>query len=223
MMGAAHRTGFVKHRLGDAILECRSGRPAGFGQRSPRGVQRQVFGPAGASPKPGRGDPRPATDTTRLPDDSTASAERVERRSNPTASAERCQPPGPPAMEGSLVVETVGARWLDFGPARQPGLLASGGCLQPGEPHGRQQGATDLRLVCGENRRSREKRQGRNERRIGIPGPNVRNEAEAFPRAKAPKSACPVRWTPRRAGSVVNREWTHTQNVDGGASLRRTP
>lgn len=34
--------------------------------------------------------------------------------------------------------------------------------LQPGEPHGRQQGATDLQGVRGASRRSREKRQGRN-------------------------------------------------------------
>lgn len=223
MIGAAHRTGFVKYRLGDAIPECRSGRPAGFGQRCPRGVQRQVFGSADASPDPGRGDPTPVKDTTRLPDDGRASAPQLVKRSTPTAPAAGNQPPGPPAMEGSLVVEQVGARWLDFGPARQPGPSTSSECLQPGEPHGRQQGATDLRLVCGANRRSREKRQGWNEHRIGIPGPNVRDEAEAFREARAWKSACPARWTPRRAGSVVNREWTHTQDVDGGASLRRTP
>lgn len=34
--------------------------------------------------------------------------------------------------------------------------------LQPGEPHGRQQGETDLQGVRGANRRSREKRHGRN-------------------------------------------------------------
>jgi hypothetical protein len=37
--------------------------------------------------------------------------------------------------------------------------------LQPGEPHGRQQGATDLHRKCGASRRSREKRHGRNETR----------------------------------------------------------
>lgn len=40
--------------------------------------------------------------------------------------------------------------------------LAHARGLQPGEPHGRQQGATDLQGVRGANRRSREKRQGRN-------------------------------------------------------------
>ena len=48
------------------------------------------------------------------------------------------------------------------------------GAQKPGEPHDRLQGATNLQTVevsifgsrlCGENRRSREERQGRNERR----------------------------------------------------------
>jgi hypothetical protein len=47
------------------------------------------------------------------------------------------------------------------------------GALKPGEPHDRLQGATNLQTVevsifgsglCGENRRSREERQGRNDR-----------------------------------------------------------
>lgn len=73
-------------------------------------------------------------------------------------------------------------------------------CLQPGEPHGRLQGATDLHRVCGASRRSREKRQGRNESRCGKPGPRARNEAVAVERAQARETTCPVRWTPRLDG-----------------------
>ena len=58
-------------------------------------------------------------------------------------------------------------------------------CLQPGEPYDRLQGATDLHSVCGVSRRSREKRHGRNESRIGISGSTARTEAAAVEKAKA--------------------------------------
>jgi hypothetical protein len=96
-------------------------------------------------------------------------------------------------------------------------------CLQPGEPHDRLQGATDLRRVCGASRRSREKRQGRNESRSGKPGPKASNEAEAIEQAQAQTIACPVRWTPCLAGTVASPEWTHTLDVDGGAIFETNP
>jgi hypothetical protein len=59
-------------------------------------------------------------------------------------------------------------------------------CWKPGEPHGRLQGATDLHCARGANRRSREKRQGRNRTRAW------HARAEGAPRsreaAKAPGS-----------------------------------
>lgn len=222
-MGAAHRTGFGKQRLGVASLERRSGRPDGFGRRCPRGGQRQVFGPAGPSPTSGRGNPRPTTDTTRLPGGSTASAG-LSVRTLPL----RCFGAGArlPYLQrwrarGGRRRAVLGG-WTSVRPDDSPRPNPRG-CLQPGEPHGRQQGATDLRLVCGATRRSRAKRQGRNARRIGSPEPNAHNEVETCPRERSRGRECLVRQAPRRAGSAVSREWTHTQHVDGGAKQRRTP
>jgi hypothetical protein len=96
-------------------------------------------------------------------------------------------------------------------------------CLQPGEPHGRLQGATDLHRVCGASRRSREKRQGRNVSRSGKPGPKARNEAEANEKAQAGPRACPVRWTPCLAGTAASPERTHTLDVDGEAIFETNP
>jgi hypothetical protein len=44
---------------------------------------------------------------------------------------------------------------------------------KPGEPHDRQQGATNLQAVCGVSRRSREERQGRNAFGCGKPEPRA--------------------------------------------------
>jgi hypothetical protein len=96
-------------------------------------------------------------------------------------------------------------------------------CLQPGEPHDRLQGATDLHRVCGASRRSREKRHGRNLSRIGIPGPKARNEVAVVKTAQARLTTCPVRWTPRQAGTAASWERTHTLDVDGGAIFETNP
>jgi hypothetical protein len=115
-------------------------------------------------------------------------------------------------------------RW-DRAPARERGWEGPSVGLQPGEPHGRQQGATNLRRVCGENRRSREKRQGRNERREWHPGAEVSSRSHhgpsGTPLAK-PGGTCQS--SPGELERVAKGwEWTHTPEVDGGASLRRTP
>lgn len=63
---------------------------------------------------------------------------------------------------------------FESGPPSPRAAKSRTGAQKPGEPHDRLQGATDLQAVevsvfgqrlCGENRRSREERQGRNERR----------------------------------------------------------
>jgi hypothetical protein len=95
--------------------------------------------------------------------------------------------------------------------------------LQPGEPYDRLQGATDLHCVCGVIRRSREKRQGRNESRTGMSGSKTHDEAAVVEKAQARSTACPASWTPRLAGTVVSREWTHTMDVDGGAIFETNP
>jgi len=77
--------------------------------------------------------------------------------------------------------------------------------------------------VCGASRRSREKRQGRNESRIGKPGPKARNEAAAARKAKAGSDACPVRWAPPGRGTAASWERTHTSEVDGGAIFETNP
>lgn len=102
----------------------------------------------------------------------------------------------------------------------EPGSMR---CLQPGEPHDRLQGATDLHCVCGASRRSREKRHGRNESWIGIPGPTARNEVAVVAKAQARVTICPVRWTPRQAGTAASPERTHTLDVDGGAIFETNP
>ena len=117
---------------------------------------------------------------------SSASGDRCARGEHPDAGvarpgsgarAPRTPASETPAMESST--DRTSAPQGDWDPAgsqeaRVVGLqqdvhahLAVGpvGVLQPGEPHGRQQGATDLHRKCGASRRSREKRQGRNETR----------------------------------------------------------
>jgi hypothetical protein len=117
---------------------------------------------------------------------------------------------------------------MEIGPTTDTGTACGTGrsgqpCLQPGEPHDRLQGATDLHRVRGASRRSREKRHGRKESRSSKPGPKARSEVAADCRAQARRTACPVRRTPRQAGTTASWDRTRTLDVDGGASLRRTP
>jgi len=117
------------------------------------------------------------------------------------------------------------------------------GCWKPGEPHGRLQGATDLHCARGANRRSREKRQGRNRtrawharaegarkvvtpaRRRGPSGPRQRDGEGATdsgpPQARPGPSACFGKH-PVRSGTAGHWEWTRAADVDGGAIFEIT-
>lgn len=222
-MGAAHRTGFGKQRLGVANLERRSGRPDGFGRRCPRGGQRQVFGPAGPSPTSGRGNPRPTTDTTRLPGGSTASAG-LSVKTLPL----RCFGAGArlPYLQ----------RWRARGGRRRAVLGGWTSVRHDDSPRPNPEGACNqanpmvgsrVQQTCASYAEQTVEvvQNGRGGTRAGSgsPEPNAHNEVEMCPRERSRGRECLVRQAPRRAGSAVSREWTHTQHVDGGAIARRTP
>jgi len=76
-----------------------------------------------------------------------------------------------PAASWSPGMETARTSPVDLGFGRVTSGARGLRSLKPGEPHDRQQGATNLHRTRGESRRSREKRQGRNgTRELAAPG-----------------------------------------------------